>query len=629
LRARIITATRLAVAVSISSSLALTACAVEDDLEEDSVSVLATSGPGRFIVAFQPGQVAAGRAAVVAAGGQAALELPEQAAQAAYLPAAAAAALAQHPAVAYVEEDAPRYPLSHGAGESSPYGIAMVQADQLSDASAGNRKVCIIDSGYARTHEDLPSGSHVTGDSDSGTGNWFEDKSGHGTHVAGTIAALHNDRGVVGVNPGDTLKLHIVKVFGDDGTWTYSSSLVTAANKCRDAGANVISMSLGGGRASTTESNAFANLYNGGILSIAAAGNDGNTAKSYPASYPSVVSVAALDSTKTVADFSQKNDAVELAAPGVGVLSTVGYIDDNRLDVGSDSFAGGWVEGAAYTSTSGVSGALVDGGKCTATSGSFTGKVVLCQRGDITFADKVKNVANSGGAAAVIYNNVTSDPSCGDFGATLGGTSTIPAISVTCDAGAQALAQAGKSGTVISLPRDYSKSGYASFNGTSMATPHVSGVAALVWSHNTGWTNAQLRDALQKSAQDLGAAGKDNSYGYGLVQARAALDFLTGGAEPPPPPPPPPPAEDTEAPIISDVASTKLKGNQFRITWATNEPATSEVRFSTGQVYSSSALTSSHSMSFNGKKGATYTYFVASTDAAGNRSESGPFLHQN
>ncbi len=73
------------------------------------------------------------------------------------------------------------------------------------------------------------------------------DGSGHGTHVAGTIAAIGgNSTGVVGVNPGSRLSLHIVKVFGDSGTWAYSSDLATALNKCRENGSNVVSMSLGG-----------------------------------------------------------------------------------------------------------------------------------------------------------------------------------------------------------------------------------------------------------------------------------------------------------------------------------------------------------------------------------------------
>ncbi len=73
------------------------------------------------------------------------------------------------------------------------------------------------------------------------------DGSSHGTHVAGTIAAIGgNSTGVVGVNPGSRLSLHIVKVFGDSGTWAYSSDLATALNKCRENGSNVVSMSLGG-----------------------------------------------------------------------------------------------------------------------------------------------------------------------------------------------------------------------------------------------------------------------------------------------------------------------------------------------------------------------------------------------
>jgi PKD repeat protein len=81
---------------------------------------------------------------------------------------------------------------------------------------------------------------------------------------------------------------------------------------------------------------------------------------------------------------------------------------------------------------------------------------------------------------------------------------------------------------------------YASYNGTSMATPHAAGVAALVWSHFPDASAATIRGALQATAVDLGAAGRDNSYGYGLVQAKAAVDYLRGGSgggdDPDPPP---------------------------------------------------------------------------------------------
>jgi serine protease len=58
-----------------------------------------------------------------------------------------------------------------------------------------------------------------------------------------------------------------------------------------------------------------------------------------------------------------------------------------------------------------------------------------------------------------------------------------------------------------------------------MATPHVSAVAALVWSYNTSWTNLRVRNALEKSAEDRGAVGRDNYYGNGIIRAKAALDY--------------------------------------------------------------------------------------------------------
>ena len=68
---------------------------------------------------------------------------------------------------------------------------------------------------------------------------------------------------------------------------------------------------------------------------------------------------------------------------------------------------------------------------------------------------------------------------------------------------------------------------YASYSGTSMATPHVSGVAALVWSYFPHCTAGQIRDSLDKSAMDLGDPGRDIHYGFGLVQAKAAHDRIS------------------------------------------------------------------------------------------------------
>jgi hypothetical protein len=126
----------------------------------------------------------------------------------------------------------------------------------------------------------------------------------------------------------------------------------------------------------------------------------------------------------------------------------------------------------------------------------------------------------------VIYNN---EP--GSFLGTLGASSTIPALSLSQADGQYLVANGiGESGLVTAY---FFKpgSGYEAWDGTSMATPHVSGVAALVWSQApAGTTNADVRAALAASALDRGAAGRDNAYGHGIVQAAAALDYLTGGS---------------------------------------------------------------------------------------------------
>jgi subtilisin family serine protease len=506
------------------------------------------SPDGRYMVKFRDFNGAA--QAVAAAGGQVVQELGPQKAVAAYLPEQALNGLRNNPNVEYVEVDPRRYLM----GQTTPYGIGMVQATDSAFPGAGqsNVTVCIIDSGYYEAHEDLPKSAsgRVSGTNVSGTGNWNQDSCGHGTHVAGTIAALDNTRGVVGVSGNGTVGLHIVKVFdGADCAWTYSSNLVSALNVCRtkvQSGQKlIVSMSLGGSFSSTTENSAFQSAYDAGVLSVAAAGNDGSTRKSYPASYASVISVAAVDGTETVASFSQKNDAVEIAAPGVGVLSTTPF-KASTLSASGNTWLGANIDGSARTD---AAGGLVDGGLCGA-AGSWSGKVVLCERGTYSFADKVAAVKNGGGLAAVIYNNVA-----GGFAGTLSGTSTIPAISLSQEDGQAALLTVGSSSTLANSAGV--GSGYESYDGTSMATPHVSGVAALVWSQYPDKTNSQVRDALQKSAKDKGAAGKDTSYGYGLVQAKAAYDYLAVVA--------PPPADNITLTVVKVKSG---RSSSARLTWS-------------------------------------------------------------
>jgi hypothetical protein len=359
----------------------------------------AEEGTQRVLVEFVPGQKSLVRQSLQAEGAQVHYEFDELNVIAVTVPSGAVNGLLKNPNVVRVVEDARRYLVE----QTVPYGVVNVEARQVWDADAdgvvdagaptgANRLVCIIDSGVDLDHEDFAGVDFVGGYPD----DWGTDTCGHGTHVAGTIAAMNNSMGVVGVSPG-AVSLYVVKLYADNCAWTNVSSVYQAANRCRSMGANIINISLGGNTPDEYEEALFQSLYeNDGILTIASAGNDGTltSAYFYPASYDSVVSVAAVDQNDVVASFSRKNDKVELAAPGVNVYST------------------------------------------------------------------------------------------------------------------------------------YKDGGYAILSGTSMAAPHVTAAAAVVWSSDPTRTNGEIRSVLQQTALDLGTAGRDAAYGYGVVRSLEAVQEL-------------------------------------------------------------------------------------------------------
>jgi len=370
----------------------------------------------RFIVHAKQGSYDALKAELVAQGVVVNLELADISAMSVTLTPANYTVLSKNNLVSDVELDVKRFfapegqivALGHeeeeeeevdlspfgefGETDFIPWGIAAVQATEVSGNPASPKTVCVVDTGYDLGHWDLPSNA-VDGVSE-GAGPWYMDGHSHGTHVAGTIAAVPGNGGVVGVVDELSSNLYIARVFNNAGGFVYSSSLVGAVSDCAAAGADVVNMSLGGPLRSKAEERAFRRLDRDGVLMIAASGNTGYPNHSYPASYDAVMSVGAVDRDLQPGWFSQYTYQVEIAAPGINTLST-----------------------------------------------------------------------------------------------SLNGLHAVK-------------------------------------NGTSMAAPHVSGVAALVWSHNPSCTNDEIRDALKASAMDIAAEGYDYKTGHGLVQARAALEHL-------------------------------------------------------------------------------------------------------
>ncbi|RXJ73962.1 peptidase S8 [Veronia nyctiphanis] len=444
--------------------------------------------------------------------------------------------------VEYVEVDHPRFLMS----DFSPWGQTTVAANLLSDVNAGNQTICIIDSGYDIAHNDL-SGNVVNGTDDARSGQWDIPgaNNSHGTHVAGTIAAVANDSGLVGVLPNGNVNLHIVKVF-KDGKWAYSSDLVRAVQTCVDNGAKVINMSLGGKSPSRTEESSFARHHNNGVLLIAAAGNKGTSEKSYPASYDSVMSVAATDSTNRHANFSQFNPQVEISAPGEAVLSTVSVGEGVLADIsvsGKSLFDRGVVPhhrlvrvDEKYQSSRIAGAVTAELAVCDTASGQFDcgdmrGKVCLVERignqkGKVRpEVDAVEACFNADAEAAIVYSNQQRPGLQNPFVTDDNDQFPLISVSVDRDLGKALALNVGDQVTV----RVTKGGDYAYYNGTSMATPHVVGVAGLVWSYNDTCTAKDVRKALAQTAKDIGAKGRDNRTGFGLVDAVAAKNYLVDG----------------------------------------------------------------------------------------------------
>lgn len=200
------------------------------------------------------------------------------------------------------------------------WGVERIQAPQAWSVSQGNSvRVAVIDTGIDLNHPDLKDnvkGAVNVRSPDKGG----DDDNGHGTEVAGVIAALNNSIGVVGVAP--RASLYAVKALGFRGEGRISN-IIEGIQWCMDNGIQVINMSLGSSKDSRSLKRAISAAYKAGIVMVAAAGNSGpGDSVDFPGAYPEVLAVSATDRNDNLASFSSTGPQVALAAPGKDIRTT-------------------------------------------------------------------------------------------------------------------------------------------------------------------------------------------------------------------------------------------------------------------------------------------------------------------
>ncbi len=458
--------------------------------------------------------------------------------------------LRRHPAVAMVEQEIfhplPR-PMATWSRNSvelqatplkskrvkmdMPWGIQAVKAPAAWSKSKGQTaRVMVLDTGLDQNHPALRSRVEKGKNFAGGPATDYSDQVGHGTHVAGTVLASGQGGGLVGVAP--KARLLAGKVCSAMGC--SSAAIAAGINWAVAEKVDVVNMSLGGSFISESELQAIRAAEAAGVFIAAASGNDGTGRVSFPAAVATITAVGATDIHNVKAGFSQWGPELDVVAPGVEVISAVpqgtGRAAVVMVDLGkgmSEVKALPFVGSPLRTIQAEI--VFAGMGKTDDVKNlDLTGKIAFIQRGEIPFKEKVANAISKGAVAAVIFNNA---PGLIQGSLTEDGSeAAVPAAMVEQTLGEQvkALLQAGQS---VSFSLSVEPSDYASFQGTSMASPHVAGVAALIRAANKSLTPAQVRDLLRATATPLGPNG-NNEYGSGLVNAEAAVERAATMAAP-------------------------------------------------------------------------------------------------
>lgn len=422
--------------------------------------------------------------------------------------------------------------------ETTPWGIIAIHAPQAwvkSNQGAGAR-VLVLDTGIDKDHPSL-SANFEKGKSfvdPSGLAYDYFDDIGHGSHCAGTVAGVMDSSGFTGVAP--KAQLLAGKVCTVDGC--SSISIVEGINWGISEKVDVISMSLGGAVSTASERKAVLAAFQSGITIVAATGNDAALPDyvpgtvSFPAALPQVIAVGAVDSNLQRAEFSQYGKELAIMAPGVAVLSAVpqgtgrlSFVklqlgDSHPVEVLSAAFAGAK---AAFEPLSGELAVAGLGRPQDFAGANYSGKLVLVQRGEIAFGEKAKNAIAAKAAGLVVYNNAP-----GLINGTLtedGSELPISVFMIEQEQG-ESIVKTIAAGQKASAILQVKKTDYEKFDGTSMATPHISGVVALLKATNKGLSPTQVKQILQQTAASLSQPAIET--GSGMVQADKAVAKAQG-----------------------------------------------------------------------------------------------------
>lgn len=437
--------------------------------------------------------------------------------------------------VEYIEEDK-RISLNGCAwdeGEMSPWGVSQTNADQVWSESTGNAvKVGVIDNGIDGNHPDLADAFVQEVDLAGGTASKF-----HGTHVAGTIAAGHNNIGVKGIAPD--VDLYSIRVF--NGLSGSVGTVASGIERAVEMGLDIVNLSLGTGGSSVTLENAVQAAYEQGLIMVAANGNDGRFYLSNPAAYSETIAVGALRKNNTRAAFSNYNISMDISAPGTQIESTMPLGEGFCAELTSD---GNPLE--AYTLDRSPIGSATGGLALVPGMGNpedfldaqgnslVTGKIALVNRGEIPMREKSINAKSAGAIGMILINSTAEDAfdyslafcQPDDSAETCGAGQTVPSVVIPNSLGLE-LSQ-----TLPEVTINVSTSDYGYMSGTSMATPHVTAIAALLKAKFPAYGTENIRQALSESAIDLLDPGKDKYTGWGLVDAAAALNVDVGPRPP-------------------------------------------------------------------------------------------------